>query len=151
MKAKSWVMRNFHHPTLRPGLHLLSCRRGVPENVVQYLIWQISKASWPRGPGFDFTPEGWCLSLDTQWNNGMVEKWNNGYEKWSAAGGLISDRDHSCKNRSQSAKPSIPTFQYSSNPRLLILAETFDSDLARLPARRAYSSERGRTRVSITD
>jgi hypothetical protein len=44
-----------------------------------------SKASWPRGPGFDFTPEGWCLSLDTRWNDGMVEKWNNGYEKWMMA------------------------------------------------------------------
>jgi hypothetical protein len=37
------------------------------------------------GPGFDFTPEGWCLSLDIRWNDGMVEKWNNGYEKWMMA------------------------------------------------------------------
>jgi hypothetical protein len=39
------------------------------------------KESWPRGPGFDFTPEVWRLPLDNQWNNGMVEKWNIGYEK----------------------------------------------------------------------
>jgi hypothetical protein len=58
----------------------------------------------------------------------MVEKWNNAYEK--VDDGLISntDRFHPCKNRSQSAKPGIPTFQYSGNPRLLILAEPFDSD-----------------------
>ena len=34
--------------------------------------------------GQDFTPEGWCLSLDSQWNIG--------YEKRSVAGGLISDQ-----------------------------------------------------------
>jgi hypothetical protein len=39
------------------------------------------KESWPRGPGFDFIPEGWCLPLNNQWNNGMVEKWNIGYKK----------------------------------------------------------------------
>jgi hypothetical protein len=33
------------------------------------------------GPGSDLIPEGWCLPKDTQWNNGMVEKWNIGYEK----------------------------------------------------------------------
>jgi hypothetical protein len=33
-----------------------------------------SKESWPRGPTFDFTPEGWCLPLGNQWNNGMSEK-----------------------------------------------------------------------------
>jgi hypothetical protein len=40
-----------------------------------------SKESWPRVSGFDFTPEGWCLPLDNQWNNGMVGKWNIGYQK----------------------------------------------------------------------
>jgi hypothetical protein len=24
-------------------------------------------------PGFDFTPEGWNLPLDVEWNDGMVE------------------------------------------------------------------------------
>jgi hypothetical protein len=24
------------------------------------------------GPGFDFTPEGWRLPLDVQWNDGMA-------------------------------------------------------------------------------
>jgi hypothetical protein len=46
---------------------------------------ETGKESWLRGPGFDFTPEGRCLPLDSQWNNGMVEKWNIGYEKWMIA------------------------------------------------------------------
>jgi hypothetical protein len=33
----------------------------------------ISKESGPRKPGFDFSPEGWRLPLDVQWNDGMVE------------------------------------------------------------------------------
>jgi hypothetical protein len=41
-----------------------------------------SKESGPRGPGFDFTPEGCCLLSDKQWNNGMMEKWNIGVVKW---------------------------------------------------------------------
>ena len=32
-----------------------------------------SKESGPGGPGFDFTPEGWSLPLDVEWNDGMVE------------------------------------------------------------------------------
>jgi len=28
----------------------------------------IIKESWPRGPGFDFTPEGWCLPLNNQYS-----------------------------------------------------------------------------------
>jgi hypothetical protein len=32
-------------------------------------------------PGFDFSPEGWYMPLGNQWTNGMVEKWNNGFEK----------------------------------------------------------------------
>jgi hypothetical protein len=48
------------------------------------------KESWPigdpalvcgGGPGFDFTPERWCLLLDDQWNNGMLEKWNIGFDR----------------------------------------------------------------------
>jgi hypothetical protein len=38
------------------------------------------KESWPC-PGFDFSPEGWWLPSANQWNNGMVEKWNIGYDK----------------------------------------------------------------------
>jgi len=38
--------------------------------------------SRPGGPGADFTPKGgWSWPLNIQWNNGMVEKWNIGYEK----------------------------------------------------------------------
>jgi hypothetical protein len=32
-----------------------------------------SKESGLGGLGFDFTPEGWSLPLDVEWNNGMVE------------------------------------------------------------------------------
>jgi hypothetical protein len=56
------------------------------------------------------------LPLENQWNYGMVEKWNIGDEKGAAAGGLISDQCHLYKNRSHAAKPSIPTFHYSSTP-----------------------------------
>ena len=73
----------------------------------------------------------------------MVEKWNIGYDKRSAAGGLISDRSPLSKIRSHSAKPSIPTFQYSSTPWHSTVAEPVISDLAQLPARRAYSPEGG--------
>ncbi len=59
--------------------------------VVDMRLAPESKESGPRGPGFDFTPEGWSLLLDFQWNDGMVEYWNIGYKKRSAAGGLISD------------------------------------------------------------
>ena len=31
----------------------------------------VSKESGPRGPGFDCTPQGWCLLVE--WNAGMVE------------------------------------------------------------------------------
>jgi hypothetical protein len=30
----------------------------------------VSKESSPAGSGFNFTPEGWCLPLDNQWNIG---------------------------------------------------------------------------------
>ena len=26
-------------------------------------------------------PKAWCLPSNNQWNNGMLEKWNNGHEK----------------------------------------------------------------------
>ena len=67
------------------------------------------KESWPRRTVFDFTPERWCLPLGSQWNNGMVEKWNIGYEKRSAAGGLISDHRHLYKKRSHSARLNLFT------------------------------------------
>ena len=41
---------------------------------------KISKESEPIGPGIDFTPEGWRLPFDAQWNDGIVEKWNSGYK-----------------------------------------------------------------------
>jgi hypothetical protein len=51
-----------------------------------HFVIKSSKESWPRGSGFDIIPEGWCLPLDNQWNNGMVEKWNIGYEKRMMSG-----------------------------------------------------------------
>jgi hypothetical protein len=43
-----------------------------------------NKESWPRGIGFDFTPKGFCLPIEAEWNVGMVEKWKDGYLKLSA-------------------------------------------------------------------
>jgi hypothetical protein len=43
-----------------------------------------SKEYWPREPGFDFAPKGWCLPIDTQWNSGIdcpIE------EVWESKGG----------------------------------------------------------------
>jgi hypothetical protein len=31
-----------------------------------------NKEFWRRGTGLDFTPEGWCLPIGNQWNNGTV-------------------------------------------------------------------------------
>lgn len=47
----------------------------------QFHVRGESKESGPRRPGFDFIPEGWRLPLDAEWNDGMVEEWNIGYEK----------------------------------------------------------------------
>ena len=55
----------------------------------------------------------------------------------------ISDPYHQHKIRSHSAKPIIPTRQYSIIPHCRITAQTIFSDLAQLPARRAYSPEGG--------
>ncbi|MBT8364223.1 MAG: hypothetical protein KJP23_05910, partial [Deltaproteobacteria bacterium] len=63
-----------------------------------------------------------------QWNNGMVEKWNIGDEKRMMSYILISDRCHVDKIRSHSAKPNIPTFQYSNTPWHPITAEPVISD-----------------------
>jgi len=38
---------------------------------VNHLHINTSKESWLRGPGFDFTSEGWCLPLYNQWKNGI--------------------------------------------------------------------------------
>jgi hypothetical protein len=39
-----------------------------------------SRESGPGEPGFDFTPDGWSLPLDVEWNDGMVEWWNIGFK-----------------------------------------------------------------------
>jgi hypothetical protein len=49
---------------------------------------------------------------------------------------LFSEPCHPDKNRSHSAKPSIPPFQYSIIPRHMYTAEPISFDLAQLPARR---------------
>ena len=56
---------------------------------------------------------------------------------------LCSVACHLYKNRSHSAIPIIPTFQCSIIPRHMIMAQPNFSDLAQLPARRAYSPEGG--------
>jgi hypothetical protein len=33
-----------------------------------------------QGASFDFIQEGWLLPAGNPWNDGMVEKWNIGYE-----------------------------------------------------------------------
>jgi hypothetical protein len=54
---------------------------------------------------------------------------------------LVSDPCHHLKTRSHSAKPIIPTLQYSIVPLCRVTAQPISSDLAQLPARRAYSPE----------
>jgi hypothetical protein len=49
----------------------------------------------------------------------------------------------SYKNRSISTKPIIPILHYSNTPWHSSMAEPIISDLAQLPARRAYSPEGG--------
>jgi hypothetical protein len=56
---------------------------------------------------------------------------------------LFSAWYHSYKNRSNSTKPSTPTLQYSTTPWHTSTAKPNFSDLAQLPARRAYSPEGG--------
>jgi hypothetical protein len=46
----------------------------------------------------------------------MEEKWNIGYKKADDVLILITDHSHLNKNGFHSAKPSIPTFHYSSTP-----------------------------------
>jgi hypothetical protein len=78
-----------------------------------------NKESGLRGPGFDFTPEGWCLLSDNQWNDGKMEYW--GY-KMDDGLILFSDQCHLNKNGSPPAKSCIPTFQYSIFQRHLFTA-----------------------------
>ena len=65
----------------------------------------------------------------SQWNIGMMEKWNIGYEKRSVEGELISDEDHLTKN---DLTPPNPAFQHSKNPTLRhqITPEPINYDLA---------------------
>jgi hypothetical protein len=44
----------------------------VAQSDISGCIQQYSKESGPRRPGFDFTPEGWILPLDVQWNGGIM-------------------------------------------------------------------------------
>ena len=76
-----------------------------------------SKESWPRGPGFDVTPKGFCLPVDAEWNIGMVEGW------------VCKTECHLFYKRSPSARPNIPSFQFSNTPRHFIMAEPIISDL----------------------
>ncbi|MDJ0815971.1 MAG: hypothetical protein QNJ58_07195 [Desulfobacterales bacterium] len=54
---------------------------------------------------------------NADWNSGMVEYWNNGIKSgvWSNFNLMAIPQ---ILNRSQSIKPSIPVFQYSSPPWL---------------------------------
>jgi hypothetical protein len=69
---------------------------------------ELSRKSCPNGLGIDFPTEGLFWPSDSQWNNGMLEKWNIGYKKRSAAGGLISNPCRLIKIRFHSARPGIP-------------------------------------------
>jgi hypothetical protein len=62
----------------------------------------------------------------------MMEWWNNGILGIETDDGLIlnSDPCHLYKIRSHSAKPSIPTFQYSIIPGHRFTAQPIFSDLA---------------------
>jgi hypothetical protein len=51
----------------------------------------LSKESEPGGPGFAFTPEGWRLPLNVEWNDGIAEKWNIGSKNRKISLILISD------------------------------------------------------------
>jgi hypothetical protein len=42
---------------------------------------RVFRRSRPGAPDFDFTSEERCLPLRDEMENGVVEKWNIGYEK----------------------------------------------------------------------
>ena len=60
--------------------------------------------------------------MDDEWNSGMVEKWNIGYEKLSAI----------FLKRSPSAITNIPSFQFSNTPKTMdvVYCRRIISDLA---------------------
>ena len=62
---------------------------------------------------------------------------------------LISDSCYPHKIRSHSAKPIIPTLQYSIIPLCRITAQPIFSDLAQLPARRVGPTARREDQVFI--
>jgi hypothetical protein len=71
------------------------------------------------------------LPSQSLWNNGMVEQWNFEYSVAKADYGpiLFSEPCHSDKNRYHSAKPIIPSLQYSIIPRHKNTAQPIFSDL----------------------
>jgi hypothetical protein len=78
------------------------------------------------------------------WNVGIMEYWESKTDE-----GLIlnSNPYHLYKNRPHSAKPSIPTFQYSIIPWHMFTAQPIFSDLAQPPARRVGSTARREDQV----
>jgi len=40
----------------------------------------MGKEAWPKGQAL-ISPRGMVVAISKQWNNGMVERWNIGYEK----------------------------------------------------------------------
>ena len=65
----------------RPGYGKFASNRTLGGSRLKIIGIITSKESEPRGPGIDFTPEGWLLQSHNPWNNGMVEKWNIGNHK----------------------------------------------------------------------
>ncbi len=59
--------------------------------------------------------EGWSLQIGHQWNNGMVERWNNG-DKSGVKSDFILTAVLQILNRYHSTKPNIPVFHYSNTP-----------------------------------
>jgi len=80
------------------------------------------------------------------WNGGKMEYWG-----LKADHGLILFSGPCHFHIKTDRSPLNPAFHYSIIPRLMITAQPIVSDLPRLPARRAYSSERGRARFSMLE
>ena len=68
----------------------------------------VSKESWPKRPGFDFIPKGFCLPYRCR-----MEYWNGGYERKVEC--------HLFYRRSRCDIPIIPSFQCSNTPRHLLV------------------------------
>jgi hypothetical protein len=92
-----------------------------PQEIESY-----SKESGPRGPGFEFTPEGCNLIHMEWWNDGTMEYWGENRE---VPVFLIMDSNVYPK-MAQSRQPIIPTPHYSIIPVRLLPAEPTVSDLA---------------------